>query len=1067
MPQPYTGSKGELNFEADVIAMLQKAGWGEVLYNKTKKELEDNWRRILFDRNMASLNGVPLSDYEMDQVMERVRTEANTPVKSNQFINGRDITIDRDSDSADVAHRGKPVYLSLFSSKEIAGGKSVYQIAEQPVFETDSLHQDRRGDLSLLINGMPVIHIELKASGVNIDEATTQIKKYAQENIWSGIYSLVQVFFAITPEDAVYFANPGKYTNYMPEFFFRWGDRENRHITHWQELIFSENSILSIPEAHKLIGYYTVADSNKDILKVCRSYQYMSIRAIVERVKGQKWGDHDQLGGFVWCTTGGGKTMTSFKSGQLIIDMNLADKVVFVVDRQALDAQSLAEYNSFERPGEFVVQTTSSRELFHMLKSDAAKEHLVMTSIQKLSRISTEDTDFKEDDIKKILEKRIVFIIDEAHRSQFGTMHQAVKNLFSHALFFGFTGTPIFSENLKAGEMTTETVFGKVLSVYSLANGIKDKNVLGFWPEKIETYSSEDLKAEVALRECNAHKEEDIDKNDKRTYALYKRLRHNTPMATTYAEDGTTVKEKGIEDYLPGRQYDNCKHRNAVVDSILGQFPVLSTGEQGTRFSALLATTSIPEAIEYYHLFKAKAKDMNVTVIFDTNTAGNDEAVISKNEAIVEILDDYSKKYGLALDRTADPDLKRFKNDVMARLAHKKPYNAVGNDHDKLLDLVIVIDQLLTGFDSQFLNTLYLDKVLEYDGLIQAISRTNRVYSETEKPWGLVKFYRKPYTMERNLKSALSVYCCGENGGAQVADLVTNLKDMDALYRGIEKTFALDQVKNFERLPRQEEYRQKFRKDFQSLRAKLRASFMQGFKWNNKSAELIPFDEKTYRILKMRYEDLPTGRSGGGGKSLAGFAIDTDVSSMEMEKIDADYLEKQFQIITIAQIEAKEDSANRQAEAIKDIRDNLNTMPARLQKWAKMVLSDIESGRLKVEKGKTFRDYIAEYESDTVQNALAAETEKFGLDYNMLLEVYQNTTSEKNINDQNRLSNLEASADVRKVMEYFGCPQFKAKAKLSAYLHDFILNRKADAIETTAEPVRAAAEPKTRYDARL
>lgn len=1055
MPLPYTGRKGELNFEADVIAVLQQAGWGEVLYNKTKKDLENNWRKILFERNMAALNSVPLSDYEMDQVMELVRTEANTPVKSNQFINGRHITITRDSDSEDITHQGKPVYLDLFSAREIAGGKSVYQIAEQTIFKTDAAHQDRRGDLTLLINGMPVIHIELKASGVGVEEATTQIQKYAQEGIWTGLYSLVQVFFAITPEDAVYFSNPGKYTSYMPEFFFRWGNRNNERITNWKELICSVNSILSIPEAHKLVGYYTVADSSKDVLKVCRSYQYSAIKAIVARCCAHVWGDNDQLGGFVWCTTGGGKTMTSFKSGQLIIDMGLADKVVFVVDRQALDAQSLAEYNSFERPGEFVVQTTSTKELFHMLKSDDAGKHLIMTSIQKLSRISTEDTGLKEADVRKILEKRIVFIIDEAHRSQFGTMHQAVKNMFCHALFFGFTGTPIFSENLKAGEMTTETVFGKVLSVYSLANGIKDKNVLGFWPEMIETYNSDDLKREVALRECNAHTEEDIDKHDKVIYGRYKKLRYNTPMATVYEEDGHTVKEKGIEDYLPGRQYNNDNHRNAVVDSIISRFPVLSTGEQGTRFSALLATTSIPEAIEYYHLFKRKAPDMNVTVIFDTGTTGNSDFVITKNEAIVEILDDYSKKYSLAIDRSTDPELKRFKDDVMARLSHKRPYNNIGKDHSKLLDLVIVVDQLLTGFDSQYLNTLYLDKVLEYDGLIQAISRTNRIYRESEKPLGLIKFYRKPYTMKKNLEKALRVYCMGEDSGAQVADLNTNLKEISALYYNIEKIFALDNVKNFERLPKQDEYRQKFRKDFHTLRAKLRASFMQGFKWNNDYAKLIPFDEKTYYILKLRYEDLPAGRSGGGGKVGAGFVIDTDVSSVEMEKIDADYLEKQFKIITIAQIEAKEDSANRQAAAIKDIRDNLNTLPAYLQKWAKMVLSDIENGLLKVEKGKTFRNYIAEYAANTVQKVIKAEADKFGLSYEGLLDVYRNATSEKDINDQNRLTNLEATADMNKVTAYFGCSQFKAKSRLDKYLADFILKRKADGAEDSEDEQNA------------
>lgn len=492
MPLPYTGKHGELNFEADLIEMLQSVGWNDgLLKNVDEKDLIENWRNILNTNNKAKLNGVELSDNEMMQIMEHVRLKCNTPVKANIFINGKDICIIRDGDSKDTEHAGKEVYLEIFDPVEIAGGKSKYQIAEQIKYNTSANFNDRRGDVLLLINGIPVIHIELKASGVSVTEASNQIKKYAKEGIWTGLFSLIQVFFAMTPEDVVYFANPGAYTNYNDAFFFRWGDTSNNPIKDWKTLCKGENAILSIPEAHQLVGYYTIADKNKDILKVSRSYQCHAIRAILKRVANQNWGDNTPLGGYVWCTTGGGKTMTSFKAGQLIIDKGLVDKVVFVVDRVELNTQSLEEYNSFSRDGEEVCETKNTYDLFNKLKSSKSKDGMMVTSMQKLERINDEDYKEKKSDLALIKSKRIVFIIDEAHRSQFGEMHEKVKRTFINALFIGFTGTPIFSENDKDG-CTTETVFGKCLATYSIASGIRDGNVLGFDPKAVKTYEDRD-----------------------------------------------------------------------------------------------------------------------------------------------------------------------------------------------------------------------------------------------------------------------------------------------------------------------------------------------------------------------------------------------------------------------------------------------------------------------------------------------------------------------------------------------------------------------------------------------
>ena len=1048
MPLPYTGSRGELNFEADVIDLLTKAGWEkEILRNKTVPELIENWKEIIFERNRKVLNDVPLSSDEMDRVLDLVKLQANTPVKANQFINGRPIAIKRDADSADTQHAGHEVYLDLFSAAEIAGGSSRYQIAEQTYFSTNPQSNDRRGDITLLINGMPVIHLELKAAGVDVDEATNQITKYAQEGVWRGFMGLIQVFWAITPEDAVFFANAGDYTNYNPAFFFRWGDRDNNIIKDWRELIVGESHILSIPEAHKLVGYYTVADKAKDVLKVCRSYQYAAIRAIVGRTAKQKWGDHNQLGGFIWCTTGGGKTMTSFKSGQLITDMNLADKVVFVVDRRVLDEQSTNEYNSFQRAGESVCETFSSMDLFNKLASSKLSERLIVTSIQKISRINDEVEKLRKAELDLIKTKRIVFIIDEAHRSQFGLMHERVKQTFYNALFFGFTGTPIFAENMKAGELTTEIVFGDCLAVYSLATGIRDGNVLGFWPEAVKTYADKELKEAVALAECHATRKEDIAVGSD-NWKLYRRLTERTPMASELDDHGQIKRDKnghylkGIEDYLPGKQYDNDDHRQRVVENILNNFKTTAYGEHGTLFHGILATESIPEAYEYWKLFKAQAPDLHVTALFDPNINTNGAGVFNKEKALADIVSDYNQMFGTAFDRKTDPNYSAFKSDLTARLAHKEAYKHIGNNHAQIVDIVIVVDQLLTGFDSQWLNVLYLDKVMDTDNIIQAISRTNRVLNREEKPWGMVKFYRKPYTMKRNLKEALKLYCQGDYTDVEVGDIEKNIDTLNSTYKSICDIFAHDKIKNFEHLPKKDEDRQMFRKKFYILKSTLRAAILQGFKWSNEHGAKVNFNEKTYRILTMRYKDLPSNRGGGGGTGKAGYVLNTDLSTMEMDKIDAAYLEAQFKVVTMKDIVNVEKDAKKM-QAIHEIETNLGILSEIQQKYAHQILADIKSGTLELVDGKTFLQYIQEYQERAIRASIHAFAEHIGLDENQMFELYIATGSHEV--DELKLERLEATADNDRLKAYYQASVFKAKIKLHQELKEYIEKRKADA----------------------
>lgn len=1048
MPLPYTGNHGELNFEEDFIELLKTAGWeNEVLKNYTEDDLIDNWRQIIFDRNRIRLNSVPLSDDEMNQVLDCVKQQANTPVKANRFITTAEkgVAIKRDKTSEDTAHAGKEVYLDLFRAQEIAGGSSRYQIAEQVNFiSKNDNYPDRRGDITLLIDGMPVIHIELKASGVDVYEACTQIQKYTMEGKFRGFMGLVQVFWAITPEDALYFSNPGDKDKFNPSFFFRWGDRDNNIIKDWKELIKGENHILSVPEAHKMIGYYAIADTNADVLKVARSYQYIAIREIVKRVARHSWESQIQKGGFIWCTTGGGKTLTSFKAGQLIIDMNLADKVVFVVDRKALDEQSYIEYSSFQRDGESIAQTTSSFDLFNTLKSDKYDDSLIITSIQKLSNINVDSEYIEKTTLDAVAQKRIVFIIDEAHRSQFGVMHEGVKTVFYNSLFFGFTGTPIMSQNMKQGEQTTESVFGDCLAIYSLATGIRDRNVLGFWPQYVKTFADGDVREAVALHEANAKSADDLIPGSKE-YKIYQDFILNLPMASEFDEDGNVI-TKGIEDYLSSADFDTDNHREAVVDNILKNYKVISQGSKGTLFHAMLATNSIPEACKYWELFQEKAPDKHTVALFDPSVNENTQNVLDKEERLIKIVSKYNEYFGTTFSRKTDPGFKDYKTDIIQRLAHKKPYQHIGSNHDKCIDIVIVVDQLLTGFDSVYLNALYVDKMMESDSLIQAISRTNRIYDNDEKPWGLVKFYRRPETMKRNLEEALKMYCQGDSAGVKEVELKDNIRKLNELYNEICVVFSHDNIENFKTNPSDDADKQKFRKDFSEMKKTMRAAILQGFKWTNEYADSLLFNEETYKILYLRYQELPGG--GGGHKPKQpkpGFGLGTDVSEQQGEKIDIDYLEARFKILTISDVEKKKQSApdkDDREDVINDLKEHLGLLPENLQKYANKVLNDIQSGALKVVEGKKFMDYILEYQNEQIVTEVTKEADKYGVDAKLFIEIYQATVSDDI--DQIELEKLENTASEERLLAYYKSSLFDARCDMHADISDYIIGRRAE-----------------------
>jgi len=380
----------ESEFENALINILFDKGWEhKVLKNPTEQELIDNWAQILFDNNRERdrLNNQMLTQGEMQQIIEQVNT-LRTPLKLNGFINGKTVSIKRDN-PADELHFGKEVSLKIYDRLEIAAGQSRYQIVQQPKFPTHGILNNRRGDLMLLINGMPVIHIELKKNGVSVTQAANQIEKYSREGVFTGLFSLVQIFVAMEPAETLYFANPGMDGKFNPDFYFHWANFDNEPINEWKDVA---STLLSIPMAHQLIGFYTVPDNTDGILKVMRSYQYYAANAISDRVSKTKWEGNNQRGGYIWHTTGSGKTMTSFKSAQLIANSKDADKVIFLMDRIELGTQSLKEYQGFADDNESIQSTENTQVLIAKLKSMDPADTLIVTSIQKMSNIKKKAT---------------------------------------------------------------------------------------------------------------------------------------------------------------------------------------------------------------------------------------------------------------------------------------------------------------------------------------------------------------------------------------------------------------------------------------------------------------------------------------------------------------------------------------------------------------------------------------------------------------------------------------------------------------------------------------------------
>ncbi|MEY8592316.1 HsdR family type I site-specific deoxyribonuclease [Butyricimonas hominis] len=1031
----------EIVFEQALVDLLPHHGWEkEVLVQPYEEDLVKNWAKIIFDNNrdINKLGDAALTDSEMKQIIDQINM-CDSPYAMNRLINGGQVCIKRDN-TADKNNFGKEVYLKIFDAREISAGQSRYQIARQPRFKAShSLGGERRGDVMLLINGMPVIHIELKRSKVDVSQATFQIKRYVHEGIFSnGIFKMVQIFVAMTPEETLYFANPGLEENFKPEFYFHWQDFNNTVISDWRKVT---SDLLSIPMAHQMIGYYTIADDKDKTLKVLRSYQYFAASKISDVTHKTNWDTHQHRGGYIWHTTGSGKTMTSFKSAQLIANSGDADKVVFLMDRIELSTQSLDEYRGFAGEDEAIQDTQNTAILVSKLKSIDNDDKLIVTSIQKMSNVNVKNG-ILQAEIDCIGRKRLVFIIDECHRSVFGDMLIDIKNTFPRALLFGFTGTPVFEENAK-NEITTETLFGDMLHKYTIANGIPDKNVLGFDPYQVKTYDDNELREKAAFSQLGIKHIEDIE-GDEQKMAIYNKFINELEMPATY-NDGGEVRH-GIEHYLPKDLYQQPIHHQAVAaDIIKGRDRLSKNG----KFHGILATKNILEAIAYYKIFKEQYPSLNVVAVFDNNIDNSDGGIV-KEDALLEMLEDYNLKYQTTFQLST---YAKYKKDVAKRLAHKKPYIGIEHDHNQQIDLLIVVSQMLTGYDSKWVNVLYVDKVMKYVDIIQSFSRTNRLFGP-DKPFGIIKYYSFPYTMEQNINDALEVYV-DRPLGVFVDKLESNLNSINQRFLHISDIFKSHEIEDFKKLPETREDRNMFAKDFCQITHLLEAAKLQGFLWEKKDYEFqhgdtytyvtMLLDEQTYLILLQRYRELFSGGGGSGESKEFDYPIDTYITETGTGTIDAEYINSKF-VKFIKNLYTTGPGSELTKEALKEFHKTFSTLSQREQRTAMVILHDIQSGDLHLSPGKTIYDYITEYQMRELHKQIMIIAEATGVNSSQLEHIMGRDVTEQTINEFSQFDNLKLTLNMSKTRDFISkvegtdIPARMVMPKADKILREFILD---------------------------
>lgn len=757
---------------------------------------------------------------------------------------------------------GTSFYVRFFNTEDCS--KNHYQVTNQISLEGS---YKNRYDVTLLINGLPLVQIELKRSGIEIKEAFNQINRYQNHSFWSnhGLFQYVQLFVISNGVNTKYLAN-NKLQSVKQTFY--WADVNNKNIT---ELPDFTAQFLNRDHLGKMIAHYIVINETHKVMMVLRPYQYFATEGIIHQIKNS----NDNA--YIWHTTGSGKTLTSFKASQIVMELPEVYKVVFVVDRKDLDYQTMNEFNAFKKDSVDVTDNTQS-----LVRQLTDNTKLVLTTIQKLNNAVSERFAGK---IESLRHKKIVFIFDECHRSQFGETHERITKFFDKSQLIGFTGTPIFAENAaknELGKRTTKDLFGNCLHKYVITDAIRDQNVLRFGIEYIGKYK----------------------------------------------DKSNTFMDIDVEDIDKQEVLNSTKRINKIVDYIIAYHNQKTFSRD---YSALLAVSSIDNVIQYYDLFQQKKAagehDLRIATIFTFGTnEDSDEAQdflpddvdfdiaaepkssyksSHSRDKLDSYIVDYNKMFGTSFSTKDSQQFENYFKNISQRLKDREK-ESFNHEKDRL-DLVIVVNMMLTGFDAKKVNTLYVDKNLKQHGLIQAYSRTNRILGEQKSQGNILSF--------RNLKKATdeAITLFSNKDAIEVVTMPDYEKIAEKFDEALKDLRAItptyQSVNDLESEEDEALFVQAFRKLMRNMNV---LQSYTDFDWND-----LPIDEQEFEDYKSKYLDLYEKVKNDNQTQKTSILDDID---FELELIHRDQINVAYILKLLAQLKgANTSDAKAQRKAIMDL----------------------------------------------------------------------------------------------------------------------------------------------------
>lgn len=832
----------ELVLEEQLIGQLQKLGYG-LVYLKDENELISNLKTQLEKHNK-----ITFSDKEFERVM-------NLLSKGSVFEKAKSL---REKQHI-VRDNGDNLYFEFMNTEHWC--QNQFQVTHQVTIEGS---YKNRYDITLLINGLPMVQIELKRRGLELKEAFNQINRYQRHSFGSNsaLYQYVQIFIISNGVNTKYYAN-NKNQSFKQTFY--WTDKDNKRLTNILNGFTSE--FLEPCHISKMICKYIVLNETHKVPMVLRPYQFYAVETLVERVK------NSTKNGYIWHTTGSGKTLTSFKASQIIMNMPKVKKVVFVVDRKDLDYQTTKEFNSFSKGS--IDGTDNTKALVKQFTDDTK---LIVTTIQKLNTAISKKQYL--DQMNKLKDEKIVFVFDECHRSQFGETHNRIKAFFNNIQMFGFTGTPIFADNSvknELGRRTTTELFGDCLHKYVITDAIKDENVLKFSVEYVGRYKQ---------------------------------------------KEGGSVVDIEVEDIDTKELMESPLRLEKITDYIINNH---SRKTHNKEFTGMFCVSSVDTLIKYFDVFQKKKEagehNLRIATIF-SYAANEDDAdangfipeevsVVEEPKALYglnthsrdkleEFIGHYNTMFGTKFSTKDSETFYNYYNDISKKVKERQ------------IDILLVVNMFLTGFDSPTLNTMYVDKNLKYHGLIQAYSRTNRILNEQKSQGNIVVF--------RNLKNATDeAITLFSNKDAVDVIIMKPYEDYtdkfnEALKRLNNITPTIDSVNDLKTEEDELEFVQAFR---DLMRLKNILNSFSDFNWDD-----ISIDEQEFEDYKSKYLDLHDKVKSEHQVEKVSILEDVD---FELELIHRDEINVTYIVQLLIKLKLKIEQDGKGGDVEKEISNIINT----------------------------------------------------------------------------------------------------------------------------------------------